>query len=179
MIFHGVKYLWNFKHQYSSCLYMYLWNCKYKKSRLFDICESANIEIPGCLIFVKFWISKFQGVYVLMSGLDLERLCLAASPVGLMQVIGLKISNHWIIGLHSGTWLKCEIWSQLEMWNVVKQLPRHLAEMVSLPPRLAATLPLSMLTSAASLELELVNFKYHCHHHYQRYQVTKNYCHYP
>ena len=38
------------------------------------------------LLGVYLLIVILQGVYVLMSGLDLERLCLAASPVGLMQV---------------------------------------------------------------------------------------------
>ena len=38
------------------------------------------------LFGVYLLIVILQGVYVLMSGLDLERLCLAASPVGLMQV---------------------------------------------------------------------------------------------
>ena len=40
-----------------------------------------NVEVPEENILRK----EGDGVYVLMSGLDYERLCLSAGPVGIMQ----------------------------------------------------------------------------------------------
>ena len=40
-----------------------------------------NVEVPEENILKK----EGEGVYVLMSGLDLERLCLASGPIGIMQ----------------------------------------------------------------------------------------------
>lgn len=50
-----------------------------------DATKQNFISIYDIDIKVIYYCSLFVGVYVLMSGLDLERLVLAAGPLGLMQ----------------------------------------------------------------------------------------------